>query len=215
MFTSIRWKTFPRDFIIIQVGFLLYGLALALIIQANLGTGAWAVLAVALAEQFGTSPGTMVILSGLLALAAAVLLGEKIGWGTVGNMLFIGPWLDLFLRFIPPVRENIILQLILVLSSIMLVGLASAVYIGVDAGAGPRDSLMLGVKRKTGWPLRRARGVIEILVLSIGWLLGGPVGIGTVIFSLLVGGAVQLGFRVLGVDVGRKRKNPELAEEIS
>lgn len=73
-------------------------------------------------------------------------------------MLFIGPWLDLFLRFIPLVRENIILQLIMVLSSIMLVGLASAVYIGVDAGAGPRDSLMLELKRKTGWPLRRARG---------------------------------------------------------
>ena len=97
MLKTIHWKTLPRDFVIAQIGYIIYGLAIALIIQANLGTGPWAVLAVALANQTGTTPGTMVILTGLVILLGALGLREKIGWGTLGNILFIGPWFDLFL----------------------------------------------------------------------------------------------------------------------
>ena len=199
MFKSINWKTFPRDFLIAQAGFALFGVAIALIIQADLGTGAWAVLIVALAERVGTSPGMMVILTGLVALAGAMLLGEQIGWGTVGNMLFIGPWLDLFLLFIPGVENQLPIQIAMLLACVVLIGLASAIYIGVDAGAGPRDSLMLAVSRTTGWSVRRSRATIELVVLAAGWLLGGPVGVGTVVFTLLVGPSVQLGFRLLNV----------------
>jgi len=199
MFKPIDWKTFPRDFLIAQLGFAIFGVAIALIIQADLGTGAWAVLIVALAERVGTSPGMMVILTGLIALAGAMLLGEQIGWGTVGNMLFIGPWLDLFLLFIPRVGSRLPLQIAMLLGCIILVGLASAIYIGVDAGAGPRDSLMLAVSRTLGWSVRLSRATIELVVLVIGWLLGGPVGVGTIAFTLLVGPSVQLGFRLLDV----------------
>lgn len=199
MFKPINWKTFPRDFLIAQAGFAIFGVAIALIIQADLGTGAWAVLIVALAERVGTSPGMMVILTGLIALAGAMLLGEQIGWGTVGNMLFIGPWLDLFLLFIPSVENHLLIQIAMLLACVALIGLASALYIGVDAGAGPRDSLMLAVSRTMEWSVRRSRATIEFVVLIIGWLLGGPVGVGTVVFTLLVGPSVQLGFRLLNV----------------
>lgn len=212
MFKSIHWKTFPRDFLIAQAGFALFGVAIALIIQADLGTGAWAVLIVALAERVGTSPGMMVILTGLVALAGAMLLGEQIGWGTVGNMLFIGPWLDLFLIFIPRVEDHLLIQIAMLFGCIVLIGLASAIYIGVNAGAGPRDSLMLAVSRTTGWSVRRSRATIELVVLAAGWLLGGPVGVGTVVFTLLVGPSVQLGFRLLNVQPHRPRTEPVAAD---
>ena len=88
----------------------------------------------------------------------------------------------------------------MVLLSIFTQGIASAVYIGVDAGAGPRDSLMLAIKRTTGLSLRLARGIIEVIVVAIGWLLGGPVGIGTLVFAVLIGPSVQWGFKLLKVE---------------
>ncbi len=207
MFKPVRWKTFPRDFLVAQLGFILFGVALALIIQADLGTNSWVVLSVALADVAGTSPGTMVVLSGLLVLTIAVALGERIGWGTVSNMLFVGPWLDLFLTFIPAVENNPPLQGVMLIGSVAIVGLASAIYIGVDAGAGPRDSLMLAVSRTLQWSVRRARATIELLVVLIGWLLGGPVGVGTLVFAVLVGPSVQLGFKLLNVQPHRSESD--------
>ncbi len=199
MFKSVNWKRFPRDFLTIQLGFALYGLAIGLMIQANLGTGPWAVLAVALADLAGTTPGTMVVLSGLLVLGAAVALKERIGWGTISNILFIGPWLDLFLLVIPSINDQIFLQLGMLFLAMAMIGAASALYIGVDAGAGPRDSLMLAVRRVSGWSLRLTRGVIETAVFLVGWLLGGPAGVGTLLFAVLIGPFVQAGFRLFHV----------------
>jgi hypothetical protein len=99
----------------------------------------------------------------------------------------------------------------MLLLAIGMMGLASAIYIGVDAGAGPRDSLMLAIKRTTGWSIRAARGAIEVTVVAVGWLLGGPAGIGTLVFALLIGTAVQLGFKLLKVDP--HRVPPEKAGE--
>ena len=206
MFKTVQWKTFPRDFLIAQIGFAIYGLAIALIIQAELGTGPSAVLAVALADLTGTTPGTMLILSGLVVLGGAVALKEQIGWGTVGNILFIGPWLDLFLTLIPSLEGNLVLQTAGLLISILLSGIATAVYLSVNAGAGPRDSLMLAVSRVTGRSIRLSRAVIEVLVVLLGWLLDGPVGIGTLMFALLIGPAVQGSFRLFNVQ-------PHQAEE--
>lgn len=203
MLKPIRWKTFPRDFIVIQVGFALFGLAIALLIRANLGTSPWVILEVALAQITGLSPGTLSVLTGFVILIGALALREQIGWGTLGNILFIGPWEDLALYFIPPVENNIPVQLGMLLSAAVIMGLASAIYIGVDAGAGPRDSLMLAVKRISGWSLRGARGTIEIFVVLVGWLLGGPIGIGTVIFALVIGPCVQWGFKLFKVQPHR------------
>jgi uncharacterized membrane protein YczE len=207
MLKPVRWKTFARDFLVIQAGFLLYGLAIALAIRANLGTGTWAVLDVALSKITGRTPGTMTVLVGFTVLLSALLMRERIGWGTLANILSIGPWLDLALYFIPPVENNWPLQLLMLLAGILIQGIATAIYIGVDAGAGPRDSLMLAVKRTTGMSYRMARGLIEVSVLVVGWLLGGPAGIGTAIHALLVGTAMQWAFKIFRVQPHRDLEN--------
>jgi uncharacterized membrane protein YczE len=207
MLKQIRWKTFPRDFFMIQVGFLLYGLSIALAIRANLGTGTWAVLDVALSKITGLTPGTITVLVGFVVLISALLMREQIGWGTLGNILSIGPWLDLALYFIPSVENNWPIQLLMLLMGTLTQGVATAIYIGVNAGAGPRDSLMLAIKRTTGISYRLARGIIEASVLVIGWLLDGPAGIGTAIHALLVGSAMQWAFRIFKVQPHRAQEN--------
>lgn len=209
----IHWKRFPVDFLKIQVGFALFGLAIALMIRANLGTSAWAVLEVAISQIFHLTPGTVTVLMGFLVLSGALILREPIGWGTLGNILSIGPWEDLALSQIPSVKDNLPLQIAMLLSAIAIMGLASAIYIGVDAGAGPRDSLMLAIKRKTGVSLRLARGSIEVTVVAIGWLLGGPAWIGTVIFAILIGPAVQTGFKLFKVEPHREVEVEDKVEE--
>ena len=129
------------------------------------------------------------------------------------NILSIGPWLDLMLYFIPSVENNWPVQLLMLLAGILIQGVATAVYIGVDAGAGPRDSLMLAIKRTTGMSYRLARGIIEVSVLVIGWLLGGPAGIGTAIHALLVGTAMQWAFKVFHVQPHRKREHEPVSTE--
>ena len=199
MLKPIEWKSFPRNFLIAQIGFAIYGLAIALIIRAGLGTGPWAVLAVALADITGTTPGTMIIGTGIVILVGALLLKEKVGWATLGNILFIGPWTDLFLFLIPFLTGNLWLQISGMLIAVILTGIATAIYISVNAGAGPRDSLMLAVSRVTGQSVRLSRAVIEVLVVILGWILEGPVGIGTLIFALLIGPIVQIFFKLLKV----------------
>jgi uncharacterized membrane protein YczE len=200
----IRWESFPRDMLKIQAGFALFGVAIALMIRANLGTGAWAVLEVALSQIFHLTPGTVTVLMGFLVLSGALILRERIGWGTLANILSIGPWEDLALASIPSVKDNLPLQISMLLIAIALMGLASAIYIGVDAGAGPRDSLMLAIKRKTSVSIRVARGSIEVTVVCLGWLLGGPAGLGTIVYALLVGPSVQLGFKLFKVEPHRE-----------
>ncbi|MFZ5856802.1 MAG: YczE/YyaS/YitT family protein [Chloroflexota bacterium] len=200
IFKPIRWKDFPRDFLRIQIGFLLFGLAIALMIRGNIGTSAWAVLDVALSKITGLSVGTLTVLVGFAVLSGALILREPIGWGTLANILSIGPWEDFWLARIPSVTDNLSLQIAMLFSAIALMGLASAIYIGVDAGAGPRDSMMLAIRRTTGVSIRVARGAIEVTVVTVGWLLGGPAGIGTLVFALLIGPSVQLGFKLLKVE---------------
>lgn len=199
MLKPIRWHTFIRDFFVIQIGFLLYGLAIALIIRANLGTGTWVVLEVALADILGIQIGTMTVYMGFFVLLIALALREQVGWGTLGNILSIGPWLNLFLALIATPNDSLALRIGMFLLGILVQGIATAVYIGVEAGAGPRDSLMLAIHRTTGVSIRLARGAIEILVVLIGWLLGGPLGFGTVVFALLIGPSVQWAFKIFKV----------------
>ena len=203
IYKPILWKTFLRDFVVIQMGFALFGSSIAILIRANLGTSPWVMLTVALSQISGLTPGIMTMIIGFFVLAGSLILRERIGWGTLGNILFIGPWMDLALSIIPPVTGNLMLQIAMLLASVLLMGLASAIYIGVDAGAGPRDTLMLAVERNSRLSLRLARGSIEVIVVLFGWLLGGPAGIGTVVFALLIGPTVQWGFKIFNVQPHR------------
>ena len=199
MLKPVVWKTFPRDFLVIQAGFAIFGFSIATMIRSNLGTSPWAVLEVALSQLTGITPGRMSIIVGFVVLLGALVLREKIGWGTLGNIVFIGLWEDLFLGMIPSVEKNLLVQGGMLLTAIFAMGIASAIYIGVDAGAGPRDSLMLAFHRTTGISIRLGRAIIEIIVVAVGWFLGGPLGAGTVIFALLIGPAVQWSFKVFHV----------------
>ena len=209
MFKPINWKTFPRDFLRIQIGFAFFGLSIALLIQGNLGTGAWGVLEVGLAYLLHLTPGTMTVISGFVVLSGALLMREQIGWGTLANILSIGPWLDVFLGLIPSIENNLFVQIPMLLVAILMMGFASAIYIGVNAGAGPRDSLMLGLKRTRGISVRKARTFIELTVVFLGWLIGGPAGIGTIVFALLIGPAIQWGFKVFKVEMHQVAKKDE------
>jgi len=199
MLRPIRWNTFLRDLFVIQIGFLLYGLALTLIVRADLGTSTWLVLEIALANILGIKIGTMTVIMGFVVLGIALLSRERIGWGTLANILSIGPWMNLFLDLISTPEENLVLRIGMFLVGILIQGTATAIYIGVDAGAGPRDSLMLAIHRVTGFSVRVARGSIEVVVVVIGWLLGGPAGWGTLAFALLIGPSVQWAFKLFNV----------------
>jgi len=215
MLKPIRWNTFIRDFFVIQIGFALYGLSIALTIQADLGTNTWSVFEVALATITGLSIGTMSIIVAFCVLIFVLLFKEKVGWGTLGNILSIGLWLDLFLWLIPFVSDNFVLQYMMLLAGILIMGIASAVYIGVNAGAGPRDSLMLAIHRTTKLSLRLARASIELIVFTAGWLLGGPAGIGTLIFAILIGPSVQWAFKVFKVTPHKEETESNLPVERS
>ena len=210
MFKPVIWKTFPRDFIVIQIGFALFGLSIALMIRSNVGTTPWAVLEVALSQLTAIRPGRMSIIVGMVVLLGSLILREKIGWGTIANILCIGLWEDMFLSYIPSVQSNLLLQGAMLFGAILMMGFASAVYIGVDAGAGPRDSLMLSIHRTTGLSLRLGRAIIEVTVVAIGWFLGGPLGFGTVIFAVLIGPAVQWAFKLLKVQA--RKPETEIVE---
>ncbi len=199
MLKPVLWKTFPRDFIVIQFGFALFGFSIAMMIRSNLGTTPWAVLEVALSQLTNIRPGRMSIIVGFVVLLGALAMREKIGWGTLANILFIGLWEDMFLSYIPPIHDELILQSAMLFAAILIMGFASALYIGVDAGAGPRDSLMLALHRTTKLSIRVARAIIEVTVVLVGWWLGGPLGFGTVIFAVLIGPAVQWAFKLLKV----------------
>lgn len=213
MIKPIRWNTFFGDFIRIQIGFLLYGLAITLMIRGKLGTSAWAVLEVALADILHVTVGTMTVIMGFVVLISAVLMREQMGWGTLGNILSIGPWVDLCMWLVPEVNNNLLLQIAMLLVAIVIMGLASAIYIGVDAGAGPRDSLMLAIHRRTGVSIRVARAIIEVTVVTIGWLLGGPAGIGTVVHAVLIGPAVQWGFKLFHVQPHKENEEVQAGIE--
>ena len=199
-------KKFLRDFATIQVGFAFFACAIAIVIRANIGATSWAVLEVALAVMFNITPGTATVMVAATVLLLALTLREPIGWGTVANIMSIGPWLDLFLSLIPEVNANLPLQLLFLAVGVISMSLGSAIYIGVNAGAGPRDSLMMAIARTTPLDVRTARGIIESTAVLIGWMLGGPLGVGTILFAILIGPGVQLAFRLFNMETYARKK---------
>ena len=193
------WRQFIRDFAVIQIGFLLFGISIAMMVKANLGTTPWVVLEVALTHNLPITLGQATIVVAMVIVLVDVLLTQPLGWGTLANMLSIGLWVDWVMPFVPIIPAAWWIQVPYLLASTVVMGFATAIYVGVNAGAGPRDSLMLAISRKAKVSVRVARMVIEVAVVVIGWLLGGPLGVGTVLFALAIGPAVQFAFRLLHV----------------
>jgi uncharacterized membrane protein YczE len=169
--------------------------------RANIGYAPWEVLHSGVSQTLGVSIGLVNTAVGAIIVVIVFLLGEKIGLGTIFNMFMIGLFLDLilFLDFIPLFNNFFIGTLVHILG-LFIISLGTYFYIYSAFGAGPRDSLMVAVTRKTGLPVGLCRGIVEFSVVLIGWLLGGLVGLGTVISALSIGVCVQITFRLLKFD---------------
>jgi uncharacterized protein len=183
------------------LGLFLYSLGIVVTLKAHVGYAPWDVLHVGLAKTTGLTIGTASILVGILIVILAFFLGEKIGIGTILNMVLIGVFMDIILNInIIPVMNNFVLGVIVLIVGLFIISLATYFYIGSGFGAGPRDSLMVALARKTGLPIGLCRGTIEVLAVLVGWRLGGMVGIGTIIAALSIGFCIQLTFRLLKFD---------------
>lgn len=182
-------------------GLFLYAVGIVITLNANIGYAPWDVFHVGFSKIAGLSIGNASIIVGAFIGIITILLGEKLGLGTILNMFLIGIFLDLILKFeLIPKANHMITGIIMVSIGLFVIALASYFYIGSAFGAGPRDSLMVAITRKTGWPIGLCRGAIEIMAVLIGWKLGGMVGIGTIISALLVGVCVQMTFKLLQFD---------------
>jgi uncharacterized membrane protein YczE len=185
----------------LNFGLFLYGLGIIVTMRANVGYAPWEVLHSGISQTLGISIGLVNTAVGALIVAIVFILGEKIGLGTIFNMFMIGLFMDLilFLDFIPLFYNFWIGTLVLILG-LFIIALGTYFYISSAFGAGPRDSLMVAVTRKTGLPVGLCRGILEVSVVLIGWFLGGMVGLGTVISAFAIGFCVQITFKLLKFD---------------
>lgn len=175
----------------LAIGLVLYGLTLAMIIRAAVGNSAWDVLHQGIAKHSPLSIGQAVIVMSLVVLVLWVPLRELPGLGTIANSFLVGLSADVFLKvFSTP--DDLAVKILMMIAGVVLNGVATALYIGSQFGPGPRDGLMTGLHRRTGISIRRVRTALELSVVAIGFLLGGVVGLGTVVYTLAIGPLVQL-----------------------
>jgi uncharacterized membrane protein YczE len=191
--------SFPRRLLQFTVGLTLCAVAVWSSVTVGLGLSPWDTLHAGLSERLGLSFGTILILVGVLVQALAWVLGQRPGLGTLVNIVGVGWTVDRLLgtSWLDGLPEApTALRVLVLLGSVTLLGLGGAMYIAAGFGAGPRDSLMVACFHR-GLPIGPARCAIECTVLLVGWLLGGPLGLGTVLLALGTGPVVQLSFRLL------------------
>lgn len=174
-----------RRLVQLYAGLVLYGVSASMLLLANLGVDPWDVFHQGLARRTGIAVGTWVIIVGVLVLLLWIPLRQRPGLGTLSNVVVIGLVVNAVLAVAPPARE-LPVQLALMAGGVLLNGVATGAYIGAGLGPGPRDGLMTGLARR-GHSLRVVRTGLELTVLLAGWLLGGTVGIGTVLYALSIG----------------------------
>jgi uncharacterized membrane protein YczE len=177
------------------VGLVLFGVGIAMMVQANLGLGPWEAFHQGISRITGIPIGTVSIILGVPILAAWWPLGERPGIGTVLNIVIIGTATNVGIALIPAVA-GVPAQLALMLGGVATIAVGSGMYLAADLGPGPRDGLMTGLHLRFGWSIRRARTAVELSVLLAGFLLGGTIGLGTVVFALGIGPLVQVALRV-------------------
>ena len=190
--------TWARRITQLLLGLFLYGIAISLMVRAGIGVSPWDVLTQGVSKQTGLPFGLVTNLIGVAVLLLWIPIRQRPGVGTVLNVLLIGPSAQLGLWLIPQQTEPLIQGLVYT-GGLVLLAIATGLYIGARLGPGPRDGLMTGLHRRTGWKIWIVRTAIEVTVLTIGWLLGGQVGIGTVAFALLIGPMVNVTLPLLAV----------------
>jgi len=172
------------------IGLVVFGLSIALMVRSNVGAAPWDVFHTGVANYVPLSIGQVTIAASFLILFLWLALGERLGVGTIGNALLVGASADVFLALIDT-PTGMTLRVIMLLSGIAINAFATAVYVGAQLGRGPRDGLMTGLARRTGWSIRSVRTVLELMVIAAGLALGGVAGAGTIAFAVLIGPLAQ------------------------
>ncbi len=203
---QLRAGRMARRLVQLLVGLWLYGTAMALFVRSGLGLDPWDVFHAGIQRLVGWSFGTVVIVVGFAVLLLWIPLRQAPGLGTIANAVVIGVATDATLAWVPPATD-FVMAWALLLVGMVVNGIAGALYIGAQLGPGPRDGLMTGLARRTGWSLRLVRTGLELSVLGIGWVLGGVVGIGTVVYAIAIGPLVQffLPYVVVKLDVADRQ----------
>lgn len=182
-------------------GLFLYSLGILCTINANIGYSPWDIFHVGLANTLNISIGIATIFTGLAIGILAIILGEKVGIGTLLNMLLIGFFIDLLMKLgIIHKTENFFIGILMMIIGLSVIALATFLYISSGFGAGPRDSLLVAITKKTNLQIGLCRGIIEFSALIIGWKLGGKVGFGTVLSAGAIGLFIQIVFKILKFD---------------
>jgi uncharacterized membrane protein YczE len=181
----------------LYLGLVLYGVSGSMLLLAGLGVDPWDVLHQGLARRLGLGVGTWVVIVGILVLLVWIPLRQRPGFGTLNNVVVVGLVIDLVLATVPPVH-GLAAQLLVMVSGVVLNGIATGLYIGAGLGPGPRDGLMTGLAAR-GHSIRVMRTCIELSVLLTGWLLGGTVGLGTVVYALGIGPIAHLSIPRLAI----------------
>ncbi len=179
-------------FFFLCFGLSLFGLGEGLLIVSFTGASPWSVLAQGISLNVNLSIGTITLLISIAVLILWIPLGQKPGMGTIFNALIIAIMIDLCIKYVPT-PSNYIYQLLLAVISVIMVGIGGGIYLVSNLGAGPRDGLMIGLQKLTNFPIAVVRATLEISVVSIGWYLGGTVGVGTLLFAFGIGPCVALG----------------------
>ncbi|WP_435162713.1 YczE/YyaS/YitT family protein [Candidatus Pelagibacter bacterium nBUS_25] len=179
-------------FFFLWFGLILFGLGEGMLIVSASGASPWSVLAQGIFLNIGFSIGLITIFISIAVLLLWLPLKQKPGIGTILNALIIGVMIDVCIRYVPT-PENYISQILLGAFAVLTVGIGGGIYLVANLGAGPRDGLMIGLQKITNLPIATVRGLLEISVMSIGWYLGGTVGIGTLLFAFGIGPCVALG----------------------
>jgi uncharacterized membrane protein YczE len=174
----------------LMIGLVLYGAATGLMVRAAIGVSSWSVLTEGLERLLPLSFGTLTVLTSVVLLAAWIPLRQRPGIGTACNVLVIGPAADVVLALVPT-SSVLVVKIGLFVAGLLLLALATACYIGARYGTGARDGLMVGLHERLGWPIWLSRVLVEVSVVCVGWLLGGDVGVGTLVAALATGALVQ------------------------
>lgn len=172
-------------------GLLIFGLGISMMVRAGLGLGPWEALHQGVSVRTGIPIGTVSILLGVPILALWWPLGQRPGIGTLINVVMIGTATNVGNAIIPAQREPAA-QVAMMVVGVAVIGIGSGLYLSADLGPGPRDGLMVGLHRRFGWSIRRARTLVELSALAAGWLLGGTIGLGTLAFAFGIGPVVQV-----------------------
>ena len=188
----LNFKPKISTFFFLCFGLILFGLGEGLLIVSASGASPWSVLAQGLYLNLGFSVGVITIFISFIVLLLWIPLKQKIGIGTILNAIIIGLMIDVCIRHVAT-PESYIDQILLGAVAVAIVGLGGGIYLVANLGAGPRDGLMIGLQKKTNLPIALVRGTLEITVMSVGWYLGGTVGVGTLLFAFGIGPCVALG----------------------